>query len=65
MFELIHRCVAQRQSLWGEGGAGGEGADRNDSLLDPTRDPDTTWGDMSEDWHHPTWSREYPDGSGW
>jgi len=65
MFALIVAAHQGRQCLWGEGGTGGGGADRNDSLLDPTLDPDTTWGDMSEDWHHPEWSREYPDGAGW
>lgn len=45
---LFPHCPYLTSLPTSQGGAGGEGADRNDSLLDPTLDPDTTWGDMYE-----------------
>ena len=53
---LASRCHSWPVAALLQGGTGGgestggssEGGDRNDSLLDPTMDPDTTWGDMSE-----------------
>ena len=45
---LLPHCPCLTSLPTSQGGAGGEGADRNDSLLDPTLDPDTTWGDMYE-----------------
>jgi len=44
----LHPPAVALRSRRAQGGTGGGGADRNDSLLDPTLDPDTTWGDMSE-----------------
>ncbi|EKX52423.1 hypothetical protein GUITHDRAFT_101595 [Guillardia theta CCMP2712] len=61
LIQKIH-CARQFSQLWGESDTS---MDRNDSTLDPAKDPDEVY-DMYESWHHPEWAQgEDPDGAGW